>query len=150
MNPHTLDPSLAGTLLAASNVPIAPRWLVFPLAGFTLIVVLAHLAAVLRAPMPSSRRRIRLANSMVMLTLVPLMTCAFGIATPSGTRTFLMAWLGVVGLLGIMVLLAILDSANTARLHVQDRAALRARFREQFRRPRPAGPPQHEPPHDPA
>lgn len=123
--PHTL--ALPSATLASS--PIAPQWLVFPLAGFSIVVVLWHLASVLRLPMPSSRRRIRLANGVVMLALIPLIALAFGILSPSDARLFVICWLAVIGLLGIMVLLAMLDSANTARIHLDDRRTLRQETR---------------------
>lgn len=108
-----------------STAPLAPRWLVFPLAGFSLVVVLWHLWAIIRTHMPPSRRRIRLANGLIMLMLIPLITLAFGVLAPADARPFVIAWLGVIGLLGLMVLMAMLDSANTARLHLGDRQALR-------------------------
>ena len=117
----------------AQAQPIAPTWIVFPMAGFTLVVVLWHLAGVVRAPLDASRRRIRLANGAVMLVLVPLIAYAFGVATTDDPRWFAMAWLGVMGLLGLMIVLAIMDSANTARIHTLERIELRKQTREALR-----------------
>ncbi len=117
----------------AQAQPIAPSWLVFPLAGFTLVVVLWHLSGVIRGDVEPSRRRIRMANGLIMLTLVPLIAYAFGIATTDSPRWFAMSWLGVMGLLGLMIVLAILDSANTAKLHAAERIELRRQTREALR-----------------
>lgn len=126
--------SSALTLLAAA--PVAPRWLVLPLGGFTLVVVIWHLYTILRADPASihpARRRIRLANATVMLVLVPLIAYAFGVVTIDSPRLFAIAWLAVMGLLAVMVLLALMDSANTARMHVADRIELRREFRRTTR-----------------
>jgi hypothetical protein len=121
--------SLTGPSAHLASTPIAPQWLVFPLAGFSFVVVIWHIASVLRLPMPASRRRIRLANGVVMLALIPLIALAFGILSPADARLFVICWLAVIGLLGVMVLLAMLDSANTARIHLDDRRTLRQETR---------------------
>lgn len=123
---------MSGTTLAQA-APMAPAWVVFPLAGFTLVVVMWHIAGVVRADLEPSRRRIRLANGGVMLALVPLIAYAFGVATTSEPRWFAMSWLLVMGLLGLMIVLAIMDSANTARLHTAERIELRRQTREALR-----------------
>lgn len=123
---------MSGTTLAQA-APMAPAWVVFPLAGFTLVVVMWHISGVVRADLEPSRRRIRLANGGVMLALVPLIAYAFGVATTSQPRWFAMSWLGVMGLLGLMIVLAIMDSANTARLHTAERIELRRQTREALR-----------------
>lgn len=123
---------LAPAIIALAAVPVAPAWVVFPIGGFTLVVVIWHLYTILRsdpATTHPTRRRIRLANAGVMLVLVPLIAYAFGVATTDSPRLFALAWLSVMGLLALMVLLAMMDSANTARLHVADRTALRRQFR---------------------
>ncbi len=130
-------------LLNLASQPVAPAWAVFPLGGFTLVVVLWHLYAILRTD-PSSihpmRRRIRLANAAVMLTLVPLIAYAFGVATTDSPRLYAIAWLAVMGLLAIMVLLAMMDSANTARIHLADRGELRRQLRQSLRDSLPESP----------
>lgn len=116
-----------------ASQPVAPPWAVFPLAGFTLVVVLWHLYSILRtepASLHPTRRRIRIANASVMLTLVPLIAYAFGVVTTDSPRLYAIAWLAVMGLLAIMVLLAMMDSANTARIHLADRSALRTQMRQ--------------------
>jgi hypothetical protein len=123
---------MIGRVLANTG-PLAPAWVVFPLAGFTLVVVMWHISGLVRADLEPSRRRIRLANGGVMLALVPLIAFAFGVATTSEPRWFAMSWLAVMGLLGLMIVLAIMDSANTARMHAAERLELRRQTREALR-----------------
>ncbi|MCW5769356.1 MAG: hypothetical protein KIT19_11800 [Phycisphaeraceae bacterium] len=137
---------LGDSMILCAASPVAPAWIVFPLGGFTLVVVLWHLWTVIRsdaAPAHATRRRIRLANAGVMLCLVPLVTFAFGVATTASPRFFALAWLAVMGLLALMVLLAMMDSANTARMHLTDRADLRAQLRQAIKEPIARVPDRH-------
>lgn len=127
---------LSAPIISLAAAPVAPAWVVFPIGGFTLVVVIWHLYTILRSDPDTThptRRRIRLANAAVMLVLVPLIAYAFGVATTDSPRLFAIAWLAVMGLLALMVLLAMMDSANTARMHVADRTALRSQFRRAAR-----------------
>lgn len=127
---------LSTLLIPLAAAPVAPGWVVFPIGGFTLVVVVWHLYTILRtdpASIHPTRRRIRLANAAVMLLLVPLIAYAFGVATTDSPRLFAIAWLTVMGLLALMVLLAMMDSANTARMHVADRIELRRQVRQAVR-----------------
>ncbi|MEM9066308.1 MAG: hypothetical protein AAGB51_12550 [Planctomycetota bacterium] len=103
--------------LSQSADPLAPSWLVLPLALVAMVLIAGHLLAVRGADMPESRRRIRSAADVVMLVLSPILAYAFGIATPADTRTFTLVWAACVGLLFAVILLAFLDSANNVRLH---------------------------------
>ncbi len=104
-------------LLAYSPGPLITPWIVMPVAGALLIVIGAHLNALASAPMPASRRRIRVVNGWLMLLTTPLAAYAFAMATPSNTRLFVLIWLAVVGLIGIIVMLAVMDLLNTQRLY---------------------------------
>ena len=107
--------------------PVLPLWLTAPLGVVLLLLVAAHLLAMHRAGdrIPPSRRRIRTTNSAVALVTIPLTVYAFSVVTPSQTRPFLLAWLTVMGLLGITLLLASIDMANNARLRQGARDELR-------------------------
>ena len=111
------------TGVALASAPLAPGWLVLPLGVVTLLVLAAHVMALREAPMPESRRRIRVANGLVMMILTPLLAYAFGIATPGEPRAFVLAWSASIGLLLLMILLAGADAMNTLRLHLSDRAS---------------------------
>lgn len=105
------------SLLANSSGPLLTPWIVMPVAGVLLIAIGAHLNALASAPMPASRRRIRVVNGWLMLLTTPLAAYAFAMATPSNTRLFVLIWLAVVGLIGIIVMLAVMDLLNTQRLY---------------------------------
>ncbi len=103
--------------LAESSGPLLTPWVVMPIAAVLLIVIGAHLNALASAPMPASRRRIRVVNGWLMLLTTPLTAYAFAMATPSNARLFVLIWLAVVGLIGIVVMLALIDLLNTQRLY---------------------------------
>ena len=98
--------------------PVLPFWLVGPLAGITMILVAGHLLALrsARARMPASRYRIRSVNGGMMLSLVPLLACAFGVISPEDQKLFVIVWLTCSGLLGIVAVLAVIDGVNNMRL----------------------------------
>lgn len=104
-------------LAAASTDPIAPLWLVGPLAVLAMLAIAAHVLLLWQAEIPPSRRRIRLFNGVVMLFGTPIAAYAFGVVTPAQQAMFQFAWLLTAGLLLIVLLLAILDALNSIRLH---------------------------------
>jgi hypothetical protein len=120
--------------LAAAN-PMLPTWLVLIGATLAGLAITAHLSTLRRAPMPSSRRRIRTANGVVLLGLTALLAYALGFVEtlPAGggsighIRSFVIGWMAIMGLVPIVLGLAILDVLNTVRLR---RAALRRLRRE--------------------
>ncbi len=121
-NPLWEHADSVGVFLAASGVLM---WT--PMAvglGVLGVILLAwHLSSLTRAPMPPSRRRIRVANGYLMLFSVPLLVYGVGFATPSDPRTWVLVWIANTGLVCIVLVLALVDMANTSRLH-------RARQRE--------------------
>jgi len=106
--------------------PAAPAWVVFPLAMATMVVLAGHVLWLGQASMPSSRRRIRQAGGMVMLTLTPLSAYLFAVASADRPRMFVLVWIAVVSLLGLTVLMACLDILNTIRLRAEARRRGRA------------------------
>jgi hypothetical protein len=101
--------------------PVAPAWVVFPLAVLTGLIVLLHLSMMhdpkVFEQMPLSRRRLRTAGGVVALVAVPVLAYAFGIVTPSDPAAFTMAWSASVGILGMIVMIAAMDSLNSVRIH---------------------------------
>jgi len=114
------------TLLAAD--PILPAWLVLPMAALTLVVIGIHLQWMQGARMPESRRRIRTASNLVSMGAVPLIAGGFGIVNPDDHRLFVLIWLAIVGLLGIIVLLAMVDVLNNFRIHAAERRQMRSQI----------------------
>lgn len=107
--------------------PLAPSWLVMPMAGLTLLVVASHVLSLGRAPMPPSRRRLRLANGIIMMLAIPIGAFALGMADPrSQPREFTMAWMLLTGLLLIVLLVAVADIFNNWRLARIERRRINA------------------------
>jgi len=104
------------TMFALSNQPLAPLWFVAPLTMFTLAIVTIHLVGLARTAMPASRRRIRSANSALMLIMLPLALYALAIVPPSDGHAFVIAWMILGALLVVVLSLAWLDVANNLRL----------------------------------
>ena len=96
-----------------------------PVALVLLIAVAINLLLLLNSEMPPSRRRIRIATGWLMLILVPLGAAAFGVVSPADPRAFVLVWTLVVSILLILIVLSLLDIANTARLHRREREALK-------------------------
>lgn len=113
--------------------PVVSPWIVFPLAMVALVVVAAHVLALRElAPgeMPESRRQIRLATGWVMMLAVPVLAFGFGAASPGDKELFRSVWLAGVGLLGAVILLAMIDALNSVRLAFARRRELRRAYDE--------------------
>lgn len=119
-------------LLAQANSlrPMAPLWVVGPIAVLTMLILAGHVHLTARICEPESRRRIRLATGMLGLTIVPIATFALSVITPANQRLFALAWMLIAGLIVIVLLLAFLDMFNTFRIYIDARRELRATARE--------------------
>lgn len=117
--------------------PIAPAWFVLPLASVALLLQAGYLVALRELPcdrMPPSRKRIRVATGWLSMFAIPLSAYGFGIATPADPGTFTLVWLAVIGLIAGILLLAMLDTVNTMRLHRHARRDLHRELRTHLRR----------------
>ena len=114
-----------------STSPLAPAWLVLPMAVVTLLVLAAHMHAMHAptTPVPRARRTIRSINAGLMLVTVPVLAYAFGIATPAKAHAFALAWSGAIVMLCLVILVALADVFNTWRMHASERAQLRDQIR---------------------
>jgi hypothetical protein len=112
--------------------PIAPSWLVLPIALLAMLVVAGHVLLLSRADMPPGRRRIRTVNGLLMMFTIPLTAAAFSLVPPAQphTRLFVMLWMLVAGLIVIVLSLAIVDVVHTFVIHRAERAELRRRLAE--------------------
>lgn len=126
-------------MILLATEPILPALFVCPLAIVALMVIGLHVQWMRRAPMPDSRRRIRMASNAVSMLAVPLFAAGFGLVSPDHSRLFVGVWFLGVNLLGIIVVLAGLDMFNNLRLHARDRRALRQQYRGFDRAPRGQG-----------
>ena len=116
--------------------PIAPAWLVLPIAGVALILQAGYLMALREASpqqMPASRKRIRTATGWLSMFAIPLAAYGFGLARPSDAGTFTIVWMLVIGLIAAIVMLAVLDAVNTMRLHRGEGDQLHKDLREKLK-----------------
>jgi len=112
-------------MIALADGTLVPGWLAIALAGATMLFVAAHVLAIQHLEMPASRRRIRTVTGVLMLILCAMLAYATGMVDPDEKRDFVLAWMAVIALLGIVLLLAGMDVLNTLRLHRRARADLR-------------------------
>jgi hypothetical protein len=121
---------------------LLPAWLVVPIAGAAILVLAAHVLALQQTPMPPRRRRIRTANGLLMMLISSLLAYALGVAptvgnpttNPDAARTFLFVWSAIMSLLAVVIGLAALDVAHTAKLALGARSRLRKELRSELRR----------------
>lgn len=138
----------AGGVAVAAEGVMLPLWVTAPLAVVLMVLVVGHILVLRAVEMPASRRRIRTANGAVILILLPTMAYALSVSTPDDQRGFVLTWLCVIGLLGLVIALAVLDIINSLRLAMgetmdlrrQTREALRGEAREPSDQPEGAGP----------
>lgn len=117
--------------------PIAPSWFVLPIAMIALVLQAGYLMAIRELGpdrMPPSRKRIRIGAGWLSMFAIPLAGYGFGLANPNDTGTFTIVWMLVIGLLGAIVLLAMLDAVNTVRIHRKDGHKLHKELREHLKR----------------
>lgn len=114
--------------------PMVSAWVVYPLAALTMTIIAAHGASLAHAPMPESRRRIRRINGMLMLIASAVLAYAFAGVGSERPREFVLVWMASILLLSVIVLLAIADILNTARLHRDESKELRRQILEARRR----------------
>lgn len=92
-------------------------YVVVPIAGGVMALLALHLASLKRTPHPPSRRRIRSANALIMLAIVPLFAVGVSlISAQRNPRLWLLLWLAVISLVWMSVMLALLDMVNTLRM----------------------------------
>ncbi|MCE7972718.1 MAG: hypothetical protein DYG92_00100 [Leptolyngbya sp. PLA1] len=112
-------------LTLALGGALAPLWIVAPLGVVTLLVVSGHVLGLWRAEMPASRRRIRIANGLLMMMSIPLGVYAMSVADPAvQKREFLLSWMMIVGLVTLVLALAAGDILNNWRLYFAEKRRL--------------------------
>jgi hypothetical protein len=108
-------------LLPAAN-PYLPWWLVVPAAALVMLMVAAHVLSIQHSDVPASRRRIRTANGLLMLVVVPLFAYAVTVPHKQSPQAFALVWVAVMALIGMIIMLALLDILNNVRLQAHQRA----------------------------
>ena len=112
------------------NGALLPVAFVVPACALLMLVIGVHLHRVMhRTDLPPSRRRIRIANTLVLLAVVPFLAVGLSMVDPDvQPRRLAFVWTTTVALLAMSVLLAMLDVLNTIRIFRRRRARLRARL----------------------
>jgi len=104
---------------------ILSPWLVILIAAPASILIAGQLMALHQSDAPASTKRIRTAAGVLMLALGPFVVYLFGFASADRPREFILSWAVVVGLIGIIVMLAVMDAFNSSRIHAAERRKLR-------------------------
>jgi hypothetical protein len=120
------------TLATLSTEPLAPLWFVAPVTVATFFIVGAHLLSISSARMPASRRRIRIANSLLIMGSLPLLAYAMAIVPPADGRPFILCWMILAALVTLVMILAWIDVANNLRLARLERTSLIKETRTQL------------------
>jgi undecaprenyl pyrophosphate phosphatase UppP len=107
-----------------------PAWFVLPVATLAMLLLAAHLVALGAVPMDARRRRIRVANNVLMMFLTALLAYGFCVVKTTDVRTFVLVWTVVPALLVMVILLALFDMLNSVQIHRRDRRELRRRLSE--------------------
>ncbi|MFG0328632.1 MAG: hypothetical protein ACF8PN_01930 [Phycisphaerales bacterium] len=114
-----------------------------PLGLLAIGALLTYWTALRPGRAPRSRRRIRRANTIVQLMLVPALVYGLSLVDPEVEPSrFIVVWSGVIGLVSLVFLLAILDVWNNIRLTRRDRRAARGATRDRLREALLSGEPE--------
>lgn len=125
-------------MLDLGATTILPGWVVLPAASITMLVVAVHVLMTHGGDLPPRRRRLRVANGLLMMLLVGLLAYALGVAAvveeprtrPDAAREFVIVWLSIVGLVAIVVALAGADAIATVAHGWGVRKQLRREMRD--------------------
>lgn len=93
--------------------PVLPLWIVGPPTVVLMLFLANHVTALQQSTVPLRRRRIRTATGVAMMLTTALLAHALAIVSPADVRTFVLVWMIIVGLLGLIILLALLDAMTT-------------------------------------
>ncbi len=122
--PAPAVPAPATPVGVSPSGPLAPLGPTMVVGGALIILLALYALWVQRASMEASRRRLRIATSLVMIVLLGVLSVALTSVTPASPRMFLLAWSAVVLLVGLVLMLAVMDGFNTVRLYNAERAMI--------------------------
>lgn len=106
---------------------LMPGWFVLPVATVLMLLLTAHALALAGSAMDPRRRRIRLANNVLMMVATPLIAYGFGIVDPQDGRRFVLVWTVAPLLLLMVIALAVADMVNTMALTRRERRGVARR-----------------------
>ena len=125
-------------MLTLSAGTMVPGWVALLLAAPTMFIIARHILSISSSDLDLSRRRLRIGNGLLMMFITALLAYALGMAevpdqprtNPGAARLFVMLWSVIVGLLGVVVLVAVLDALLTTRSGLRAHAALKREMDE--------------------
>jgi len=135
--PTPAQPGGGGTAASgvlSQSMPLAPLGPTMMVSGLLVVILALYAMWAQSVPMQASRRRLRVATSMVMMLLLGALSFALTSVTPASPRTFLLAWSVVLLLVGLVLMLAVMDGFNTFRLYNAERALVTRQIAEQMAR----------------
>ncbi|MFG0327655.1 MAG: hypothetical protein ACF8SC_10360 [Phycisphaerales bacterium JB037] len=109
--------------------PLLPSAIVIPVAAVTMLALTIHLASLRNVAMPESRRRIRIANAVLMMFATGLLGYALGVATMSDASGFVLSWTAAASMLVMIGTLAVADVLNTWRMQRAETRDIRRQIR---------------------
>ena len=102
-----------------SHDPALPLWIVAPPTIFVMLFLAGHVMALQQADFEPRRKRIRTVTGVLMMVTAALLAHALAIISPSDSRTFVLTWLMIVSLLGLIILLAAIDVLSSYAVYRQ-------------------------------
>ncbi len=119
---HTLMSYAADPTSLLLAMSLVPTWLAGLCAITGYLAVGLYWLRLRKRGVPRSRRRLRLANSVVHVVLIFALFYGLGVVDPdANSRRFVVTWIGVMLLTIISVLFAAADMLNNLRLYRRDR-----------------------------
>ena len=112
------------------HTPLVPWWIAMPFGAVVLLLLARYLLGLGAAEMDERRRRVRTANTILMMLVTPRVAYGVGVAPPARARASVCVWVLICSLLFMVILLAVLDMLNSLRLHRVHMRNLRRSMRE--------------------
>ena len=106
---------------------VLPWFVTLPSGLLAMSLLVAHMGVLGRDEgMDATRQRIRQANGVVMMLLVPILIAGLSVVEPNRSPSaWVVAWTVCVFLVLVMIAMAMLDALNTVRIAKERRAELR-------------------------
>lgn len=119
-------PFMPGFSPTAAAVMLSP-WIAVPMGVVTAAIVIAHMRATYESEQPESRKRIRIANGIVMLIVIALLAAGMSLIDhQTHPSPWILTWVGTMLLLWLIIVLGIADMLNTARIGRERKRQFRA------------------------
>jgi uncharacterized membrane protein len=111
-----------GSMVMLGQAMVSP-WITLPMCGVVMVLLAGYgIALSGRVDVPSSRRRLRIASTVLQMFLVGFITIGVSMVSPSvDPKVFVLVWIVIVGVLAGVIVLAVMDMVNNFRLAASER-----------------------------